>query len=156
MAAACPAGRPGPRLATLGAVSRLDWTVVRTAATGGLIIIVPGAFGAGVLLDGGPRAVAWFFLAVAVAGFALAGVIGGRLRTDTPILHGGVGAALAFVVAQAIGIALVLGRGDSVSWVAIPLTGLIAVAAGVAGALGNDAWHRRAERNERAASQSTT
>ena len=47
-------------------------------------------------------------LAIALIGFGLAGYIGGRLRTDTPILHGGAGAVLAFVVAQAIGIAIVL------------------------------------------------
>ncbi|MGI9598863.1 MAG: hypothetical protein ACR2QK_22045 [Acidimicrobiales bacterium] len=128
-------------------MSRFDWTIVRTAATGGLIIIVPGAFIADQLLDGSAaRGWTWLFLVLVLAGFAAAGYIAGRLRTDTPMLHGATSAFVAFVVAQAFGIVVTMARGGSINWITIPLTALVAVSMGVAGALLSDRVHRRATR----------
>ncbi len=127
-------------------MSTIDWTIVRTAATGGLIIIVPGAFLSRLAFDDGPAAAAWFFLVLVLLGFAAAGVIAGRLRQDTPLLHGAVSALLAFVVAQVFGIVSTLARGDSISWIVIPLTALLAAAMGVAGGLASDVIHRRMTR----------
>lgn len=128
-------------------MSRFDWTIVRTAATGGLIIIVPGAFIAAQLFDGSrPQGWAWLFLALILGGFAVAGFIAGRLRSDTPMAHGALSALVAFVVAQGFGIVVTLNRGGSISWISIPLTALLAVSMGVAGALVSDRFHRRATR----------
>ncbi len=129
----------------------LDWTIVRTAATGGLIIIVPGAFGSRLAFDDGPQAVAWLFLVLVLIGFGAAGYIAGRLRQDTPLLHGSVSALLAFVVAQVFGIASTLARGDSISWIVIPLTALLAASMGAAGGLASDVVHRRAAKAAKAA-----
>ncbi len=127
-------------------MSTLDWTIVRTAATGGLIIIVPGAFLAALLLTDDSAAWAWPFLALVLVGFAVAGFVAGRLRDDTPMLHGAVSALLAFVVAQAFGIATTASRGGSISWAAIPLTAILAVSMGVAGSLVSDQIRRRRTR----------
>lgn len=127
-------------------MSGIDWTVVRTAATGGLIIIVPGAFGSGLLFEDGPRGLVWLFFVVALTGFGLAGYIAGRLRTDTPMAHGAVSALLAFAVAQVLGIVAAVVGGDGISWVVIPLTALLAVSMGVVGALISDLVQRRATR----------
>lgn len=131
-------------------MSRFDWTIARTAATGGLIIIVPGAFLSRLVFNSGPQALAWVFLVVVLIGFGLAGYIAGRLRPDTPMLHGSVSALLAFVVAQVFGIIAALARGDSISWVVIPLTALLAASLGVAGALAADVAHRRTARTRTA------
>ena len=128
-------------------VSRFDWTIVRTAATGGLIIIVPGAFIAGQLFGGQSASRwAWGFFVVVLIGFALSGYIGGRLRPDTPMLHGSAGALAAFVVAQVFGVVVTVAQGGSISWIAIPLTALLALSMGVVGALASDLVHRRAAR----------
>lgn len=124
-------------------VSKFDWTIVRTAATGGLIIIVPGAIGSGLLFEDGPTGLVWLFFAIVLAGFGVAGYIAGRLRTDTPLAHGAISALLAFAVAQLFGIVTSLTRGDGISWIAIPLTALLALSMGVAGALLSDVAHRR-------------
>ena len=124
----------------------LDWTIIRTAATGGLIIIVPGAILSRLAFDDGPRAAAWLFFVLVLLGFGVAGYVAGRLRQDTPMLHGSISALLAFAVAQVFGIVSAVARGDSISWIAIPLTALLAAMMGVAGSLASDALHRRATR----------
>lgn len=133
-------------LATLCSVSRLDWTIVRTAATGGLIIIVPGAILAGLLFDDGPQGLVWLFLTAILLGFGVAGYIAGRLRADTPMLHGSLSALVAFVVAQVIGIVSSTARDSTIDWVAIALTAVLAASMGVAGALLSDLVHRKTAR----------
>ena len=129
-------------------MTRIDWTVVRTAATGGLIVIVPGALVSGLVAERWPGWPLWLFLAVVVCGFAAAGFVAGRLRDDTPILHGSLAAALAFAVALAIGLGLASSRGQHVNWMAAPVTAVLAVTVGVAGALVGDRLHRSHRRRE--------
>lgn len=127
-------------------MSRLDWTVIRTAATAGLLLIVPGAFLTSVLFQDGPSLLSWLFLLLILVGFGLAGYVAGRLRSDTPIGHGVLSALLCFLVAQLFGIVVSLTRGDSIAWIAIPLTALLAGSLGALGALLSDVVHRRAVR----------
>lgn len=124
-------------------MSRLDWTIVRTAATGGLLILVPGALGAGLLVDDGSSAAwAWPFAVIILIGFGVAGYVAGRLRPDTPMLHGAVGAFLAYLVAQVLAAVAGLVDGGGLNWAAASLTALLAVTLGVAGALLSDVVHR--------------
>ncbi len=128
-------------------MTQVDWTIVRTAASAGLLLLVPGALVAGRVADG--RSVggwAWLFLALVIAGFTLCGLVAGRLRSDTPMLHGALGAAVAFVFAQLFGTVVNLAGGGSVDWAAIVLTAPVALAAGVGGALLGDRLHRRSLR----------
>ncbi len=127
-------------------MNKLDWTVIRTAATAGLLVIVPGAFLSSVVFDDASRSLAWLFLAMIVLGFGLAGYVGGRLRSDTPIVHGLLSGLLCFVVAQVFGMILTLAQGDSITWVAFPLTALLAGFLGTVGALLSDVVHRRTVR----------
>ena len=143
-----PIAGVGRRLLTWTAVTRVDWTIVRTAATGGLILIVPSAVVASRLL--GPAPAGRLVVGLPGAGpgrpSGVAGFVAGRLRPDTPMLHGALGAGLAFVAAQAFGLVLTALRDEPISWVAVPLTALLAVSVGVAGALASDLVHRRAVR----------
>lgn len=141
-----PAPGSGRALATLSSVQNLDWTVVRTAATAALILIVPGALVATYLLDGATTAWAWLFFAMIVAGFVLAGYVGGRLQPDTPMIHGAIGALLACVVALVLGALIVIRRGDDLVPAAILIALLSSAASGVAGALLSDLVHRMQRR----------
>ncbi|MEL6981534.1 MAG: hypothetical protein AAFO29_03835 [Actinomycetota bacterium] len=133
-------------------VARIDWTAAATAAGAGLAVIVPGAVLSGLIVDRAGSWVVWLFLAVVVAGFGLVGLVAGRLRTDTPMLHGAAGALIAFVVAAAIGLALAAVRDRSISIIAVPLAALTAVTAGIAGSLLADVLHRRNRRRAPAGS----
>lgn len=124
-------------------MNTLDWTVIRTAATGGLLVLVPGALGATVLFKDPPAALTWLFVGLVLGGFTVAGYVAGRLRPDTPMLHGAISGLLAFLVAQLFGLVVLLANGDRIVWVAVPLTALLSASFGVAGALLSDLVHRR-------------
>ncbi len=128
-------------------VARIDGTAVMTAAGAGLAIILPGAALSGLAAARSGAWVVWLFLAIIFAGFATAGLVAGRLRTDTPVLHGAAGAAGAFVVAAIVGLLVAAFRDRSISVVAVPLAAVAAVTAGVAGALLADRLHRRSIRH---------
>jgi len=128
-------------------VARIDGTAVMTAAGAGLAIILPGAAISGLVADRSGAWVVWLFLAVIFAGFATAGLVAARLRTDTPILHGAAGAGGAFVVAAIIGLLVAALRDRSISVVAVPLAAVAAVTVGVGGALLADRLHRRSVRH---------
>ncbi len=125
---------------------RIDWAVVRTAAIGGTAVIAAGALLSGILRDQDGAWARWLLLIVALAGFAVAGVLAGHRRRDTPVLHGAIGAGLTFLVALAIGVAVTTIDDRSIEPSALPVTAVAAVTAGVAGALAADASSRRVER----------
>ncbi len=129
-------------------VARIDGTAVMTAAGAGLAIILPGAALSGLVADRSGTWVVWLFLAVIFAGFATAGLVAGRLRNDTPVLHGAAGAGAAFVIAAIVGLLVAAFRDRSISVVAVPLAAVAAVTAGVGGALLADRLHRRSVRQQ--------
>lgn len=109
-------------------------------------MIIPAAFLSSVVFQDGAAGWVWLFLVLILIGFTVAGYVAGRLRPDTPMLHGALGGLLAFVVAQVFGLVVTLSQGESVVWIAIPLTALLAVCLGVAGSLLSDLVHRRTAR----------
>jgi hypothetical protein len=127
-------------------VARIDWTVIAIAAGVGLAVIVPGALASGVLADQAGSWVVWLFLGLVVVGFTLSGVVAGHLRSDTPMVHGALGAAVAFLGALAVGLVSAALHDRSLSVAAVPLAALLAVTAGVGGSLLADLVDRRAIR----------
>ena len=87
---------------------------------------------------------AWSILfgVVTLFGFMVAGYGAGRIRNDTPMLHGATAAALCYVVVQIFGVVRRLASGESINPAMYPLTALLAATMGVAGALFAD-WYRR-------------
>ena len=125
----------------------VDWTVVRNAAVGGLVVLLPVALVASVALGDDPApGWTWLFLAVALLAFTIAGFLAGGRRRDVPMIHGGLAAVATFAVAQLLGAGVRLARGEGVSIVAGLLGLLLAVACGVGGGLGADWFHRRRRR----------
>lgn len=125
---------------------RIDWTAAATAAGAGLGVIVPGALASELVVGRAGSWLVWLFLAVILGGFGLSGLVAGRLRNDTPILHGVAGALIAFVVAATVGLVIAAVRDRSISIIALPLAALSAVTAGVAGSLLGDVLRRRSRR----------
>ncbi len=121
----------------------LDLTVLRTAATAGLILIIPAALISRLLLgENAAQLWSWLFFALLLSGFVVAGAVAARLRTDTPMLHGVAAALLAFVVAQVFGVIASLASGNTISIPAMIVSAILAAFAGACGALGQD-WLRR-------------
>jgi hypothetical protein len=127
-------------------VSTLDWTVVRTAATGGLIILIPSALLAGIISGaaGGSQNVwRWIFLAVSLLAYWLAGFLAGNLRNDTPMVHGIVSALIAAAVAMAIALFRGVWLGELSELVTYGVGLALAALMGALGALSSDVVRRR-------------
>ena len=129
-------------------MGRFDWTVIRTAATAGLVVVIPAAVVSEVLLDRSSASI-WslLFAAVTLFGFATAGYAAGRQRTDIPMSHGGLAAVLCYLVVQTFGTIKRLVADESVNVAAYPLMAMIALTCGIAGALFAD-WYLRKSRRE--------
>jgi len=124
-------------------VPPIDWRAVRSGALPGLLIIIPAALLASVSVGDRGRPI-WsvVFGVLVLFGFMTAGYGAGRLRTDTPMMHGALAAVACYVVVQAFGIVTSLARGNSLSPDKYILTVLLAAVMGVAGGLFAD-WYRR-------------
>lgn len=127
-------------------VTRIGWTAIAIAAGVGLVVIVPAALVSGVVADRTGGWVVWLFLAIALSGFALSGVVAGHLRSDTPMVHGALGGAATFLGALVVGLVSAALRDRSLSVAALPVAALLAVTAGVAGSLLADVVDRRTSR----------
>lgn len=137
----------GASTGTIAGVPRLDWTVIRTAATTGLLLVIPAAVVADLALGNADGESAWamvFFL-VTLLGFVVAGFAAGRLRTDTPMAHGATAAAVTWAVVQLFGTVRRLIAGEPVSWLAIAFAAMLAVSAGLVGGAFADWFRRRVE-----------
>lgn len=124
-------------------VPALDWSVIRTAALGGLFVVLPAAVLAELIVgEGGSGAWASLFFLITLFGFATAGFGAGRVRSDTPMIHGAAAAVACYAVVQVFGIAARVLRGADINPLTYPLTALLAGLMGVCGALFAD-WYRR-------------
>ncbi len=125
----------------------LDWLAIRTAATAGLIVVVPAALLAELIVgDGGSSGWAFLFLFLTLLGFVIAGFGAGRLRTDTPLSHGAIAALVCYAVVQLFGAASRLVNGEDLNLLAYPVMAMVAITCGVIGALFADWSQRRARR----------
>lgn len=128
-------------------VPHVDWTVIRTAAATGLLVVIPAAVLAQLVAGDADEGSPWslVFFAVTVLGFALAGFAAGRLRSDTPMAHGATAAGVTWAAVQLFGTVRRLVVGEQVSWLAIAFAGMLAVCAGIAGGAFADWFRRRVE-----------
>ncbi len=127
-------------------VRRFDWTVIRSSATVGLLIVVPAAVISDLLFD--RTDALWLSLLFAIAtllGFMAAGYAAGRQRTDIPMSHGAMAALVCYAVVQVFGTIKRLLAGEEVNVLAYPFIAMIALTCGLAGALLAD-WHVRRTR----------
>lgn len=125
-------------------LAKIDWPVVVNAAGAGLLVVIPAALlTALVFSDTSTSRWAILFSLVIFLGFAVAGFGAGRLRRDTPMIHGALAALLCYVVVQGFGIARRLVADKPLNLATYPLSALLAACLGVAGALFADWYLRR-------------
>ncbi len=131
-------------------VPKIDWLTIRTAATAGLIIIIPSAILSTVLIgENGSFAWSALFAFLILLGFFVAGFGAGRLRSDTPMMHGSIAAMSCYAVVQIFGIGRRLVAGESINPVSYPLFLMIAATCGIAGAVFADWSARKTARMQR-------
>lgn len=82
------------------------------------------------------------FQFVILLGFAVAGFVSGRRRSDSPMLHGTYAALGCWVIVQTFGAMRRIASSDDIAWTSYPAVALLAAACGVMGAVVGD-WHRR-------------
>lgn len=122
---------------------RLDWSVIRTAATAGLVILVPAAIVSELFVSSTTSSIiVYVFFAVIMFGFSSCGYAAARLNSNTPLTHGAVAAIVAYAVIQVVGIVTSLARGEDLNPIGYPLLVGIAASFGMLGALFGD-WYRR-------------
>ena len=108
---------------------------VAAAARGGalaLALLVPGVV-LGVVADAGSVLRSLSLVAV-LAGFAVGGASAGRSAGHDVLNTGATAAGGAYVVVQAVGAVLRIGRGESVAWISFPFLALLAASVGMVGA----------------------
>ena len=78
---------------------------------------------------------AWvlLFAPVIFAGFVVGGSVAGARRPDTPLTHGAVAGLAAYLVVQALGVALIAARGDDLQPVVYVFNAFLAAALGTLG-----------------------
>ncbi len=124
----------------------INWSVVRTAAASGLVIVIPLTILSLVVLDDDSSSYAKLgFFGLTMFGFAAAGYGGGKLAPHAPMAHGAFGAAGTYVVIQTFGVLRRLISGDEINAIGYPLQALIAAGCGIFGAAFAD-WVRRSGR----------
>lgn len=125
----------------------LDWSIIRNAATAGLLVVIPAALVAQVFAGEVDDGSGWplLFFAVTILGFLIAGFAAGRLRSDTPLAHGAVAAGITWAAVQVFGTVRRLLADEPVSWLALAFAGMLAVCAGIAGGAFADWFRRRVE-----------
>lgn len=115
---------------------RLDWLTIRTSAIAGLIIVLPSAILSEAFVgdDGAPGWTVFFSILILV-GFVIAGFGAGRLRDDTPMIHGAMAALVCWAVVQFLGAVRRLIAGDPLNLAGYPVIAAIAMGAGIIGAM---------------------
>ncbi|MGH9136012.1 MAG: hypothetical protein ACRD0G_03070 [Acidimicrobiales bacterium] len=123
----------------------LDWRAIGIGAAVALAVAVPvNAVGAALLDEDSGWVFA--FALVGLAGFAAGGFVAASKRPDTPLTHGAVAAAVAYLLAQAVAVVVNLASDDDVNVVAIVASALLAASFGLLGGLVADRLAARADR----------
>ncbi len=127
-------------------VPKIDWSIVKTAALSGLVLLVPLALLNQWLIDEESTNFAKLgFFGAFMFAFAAAGYGGGKLAPHAPMAHGALGAAGSYAVIQAFGIIRRLIAGGDLNFAGYPLLMLLAAGCGIFGAAFAD-WVQRSGR----------
>jgi hypothetical protein len=85
-------------------MARIDWRAVMFGAGAALALAGPAALIGAVLIDDDSNNGVFVFYVVIFAGMLAGGFVAGSKRPDTPMTHGAIAAATAYLVAQAMAV----------------------------------------------------
>ncbi len=113
---------------------KLDGRAVATGAAVALVFAVPAAVISALLVEDDASNGVFVFYAIILFGMLLGGFVAGAKRPDLPYTHGAAAAALAYVVAQVVAVAVKAADGGKVrSPVVYVFNHLLAASLGVVG-----------------------
>lgn len=121
----------------------IDWVVIRSAALAGLMVLVPAIVVLTLVLDESSASI-WIYIfgLLLVFGFLTAGYGAGRVRSDTPMIHGAIAGLSCYAAIQLFGVVSRVLRGESVNPWQYPFLAIFSASLGASGALFAD-WYRR-------------
>lgn len=132
------------------APSSFDARAVMPGAMVTLVIALPAGIVNQVLVDRGAieegSPLALVFFAIIVLAGVVGGFVSGRRAPDSPLLHGAMASASAYVIVQGIGVIRRLIAGDSLSWLSYLYLAVLMATCGMVGAL--VANHRNRQERE--------
>ena len=112
----------------------IDWRAVRAGAIVALVFAAPAAIVSAIVVDDDSGTVVFVFYVVIIIGMLAGGFVAGSKRPDTPLTHGAVAAATAYVIAQALAVLIKLAKGSDVRSPAVYVFNLLLMASiGVVG-----------------------
>jgi len=124
-------------------VVAIDWDVIKSAALAGLFVLVPAIVVLTLVLDDSSATI-WIYIfgLILVFGFLTAGYGAGRIRSDTPMIHGAIAGLTCYAAIQLFGVVSRVIRGDSINPWQYPFLAMFSASLGASGALFAD-WYRR-------------
>jgi putative membrane protein (TIGR04086 family) len=112
----------------------VDWRAVRAGAIAALVFALPAGIVAAIVVDDDASNGVFVFYVVIIVGMLAGGFVAGSKRPDTPLTHGALAAAVAYVVSQAATILVRLARGADLASPAVYVFNLLLMASiGVVG-----------------------
>jgi putative membrane protein (TIGR04086 family) len=112
----------------------VDWRAVRGGATAALVFAVPAGIVSAIVVDDDSSNAVFVFYAVIIIGMLAGGFVAGSKRPDAPLTHGALAAGTAYLVAQAITLAVKAARGADLRTPAVYVFNLLLMASiGVVG-----------------------
>jgi putative membrane protein (TIGR04086 family) len=90
----------------------VDWRAVRAGVVAALIFAAPAAIISAIVVEDDSGNGVFAFYVVIIIGMLAGGFIAGTKRPDAPLTHGAIAAALAYVIAQAMAVAIKMAKGD--------------------------------------------
>jgi hypothetical protein len=112
----------------------IDWRAVRAGAIVALVFAAPAAIVSAIVVDDDSGTVVFVFYAVIIIGMLAGGFVAGSKRPDTPLTHGAVAAATAYVIAQTLAVLIKLAKGSDIRSPAVYVFNLLLMASiGVVG-----------------------
>ena len=124
----------------------VDWRAVGTGAVAALVFAIPTGVISAIVVDDDTGAALFVFYAVILASMLFGGFVAGSKRPDTPLSHGALAAATAYVVAQSVTLVVKVASGSALSSPVVYVFNLLLAAClGVAGALVADRRNARVQ-----------
>ena len=113
----------------------IDWRAVGTGVVAALALALPAALIGAIVVDDESNNGVFVFFLVIMAGMLFGGFVAGSKRRDTPLTHGALAGAVAYVIAQVITVLVrLLGGTDLRSPVVYVFNALLAASLGIVGA----------------------